>query len=324
MVSAATVNPQAYEAYLQGRYLLNRRTSEALHKSVQYFQKAIQLDPHYAVAYSGLADSHLTLLDLGQLSTEVATREADAAARKALQIDDALAEAHSSLGHSAFHQFDWPTTETEFRRALELSPNYVLAHHYYANYLTVVGRTEEALSEARSALLLDPVSLPAGANLSNLLYFARRYEEAIAQAIHVLEIDPTFYRAYMDLGRAYEQQKNLSKAIAAFRKIVTASARSPAYLMDLAHAYALAGQRRKASQLLQELQRLSRKRYVAPYSIAVVLAGLGDKEQTLAWLEKAYSARDEMLPFLRVDPRLAFLHADDRFQGLVRRMKFPD
>ena len=323
LVSAAAVNPRAYEAYLQGRYLLNRRTSEALHKSVQYFQKAIERDPHYAIAYAGLADSYLTLLDLGHLSTDDATSQADAAARKALRIDDTLAEAHSSLGHSAFHQFSWPTTETEFRRALELNPNYALAHHYYANYLTVVGRTEEALSEARSALLLDPVSLPAGANLSNLLYFARRYEEAMEQAIHVLEIDPTFYRAYMDLGRAYEQQKQLSQAIAAFRKLVAASRRTPAYLMDLAHAYAQAGERRKAAQLLKELRKLSRKRYVAPYSIAVVFAGFGDKEKTLAWLEKAYSARDEMLPFLRVDPRLAFLNADRRFQSLVRRMKFP-
>jgi len=167
------------------------------------------------------------------------------------------------------------------------------------------------------------VSLPAGANLSNLLYFARRYEEAMEQAIHVLEIDPTFYRAYMDLGRAYEQLKKPSQAIASFRKLVAASRRSPAYLMDLAHAYAQAGERRKAAQLLKELRKLSRKRYVAPYSIAVVFAGFGDKEKTLAWLEKAYSARDEMLPFLRVDPRLAFLNADRRFQSLVRRMKFP-
>lgn len=324
MVGTTAVNPQAYEAYLQGRYLLNRRTSEALHKSVQYFQKAIQRDPRYAVAYAGLADSYLTLLDSGQLSTDDATRKADAAARKALQIDDTLAEAHSSLGHSAFHQFDWPTTKTELRRALELNPNCVLAHFYYANYLGVVGRTEEALAEGRSALALDPVSLPAGTNLSNLLYHARRYEEAIEQAFRVLEIDPTFYRAYEDLGMAYEQQRNLPQAVAAFRKVVTASNRSPTYLAHLAHAYALTGERRKAARLLQELQKVSEKRRVPPYAFAVVFAGLEDKEQTLAWLEKAYVARDEALPFLRVNPRLAFLHADGRFRDLVRRMNFPE
>lgn len=178
-------------------------------------------------------------------------------------------------------------------------------------------------SEARSALRLDLVSLPAGASLSNLLYFAQRYEEAMQQADHVLEIDPTFYRAYMDLGRACEQQEKFSQAIAAFRKTVVASGRSPAYLGDLAHAYALARERTKPAQLLQELQELSKKRHVAPYAIAVVFAGLRDKEGTLAWLEKAYSARDEMLSFLRVDPRLAFLRADPRFQDLVRRMEFP-
>ena len=178
-------------------------------------------------------------------------------------------------------------------------------------------------SEARSALRLDLVSLPAGASLSNLLYFAQRYEEAMQQAVYVLEIDPTFYCAYMDLGRAGEQQEKFSQAIAAFRKPVVASGRSPAYLGDLAHAYALARERTKAAQLLQELQKLSKKRHVALYAIAVVFAGFRDKEGTLAWLEKAYSARDEMLSFLRVDPRLDFLRADPRFQDLVRRMEFP-
>jgi len=178
--------------------------------------------------------------------------------------------------------------------------------------------------EARSALALDPVSLPAGANLANLLYHARRYKEALEQAFHVLEIDPTFYRAYEDLGKAYEQQRKLPQAIAAFRKIVSASGHNPAYVAHLAHAYALAGERRKAARLLQELQKRSAKQHVAPCAFAVVFAGLGDKKQTLSWLEKAYTARDEMLPFLRVDPRLAFLHDDSRFQSIVRRMKFPE
>jgi len=323
VVRAAVVDPQAYEACLQGRYLLNRRTLEGMHKSVRYFQKAIQCDPYYAAAHAGLADSYLTLLDYGHLSTDDATRQADAAARKALEIDDTLAEAQTSLGHSAFHQFNWPMTERAYRRALQLNPNYASAHYYYANYLTAVGRAEEALAEARSALALDPVSLPAGANLSNLLYLAGHYEEATEQALRVLEIDPTFYRAYEDLGRTYEQQRKLPQAIAAFRKVVAASGRSPAYLAHLAHAHGLAGERRKAAQLLQEMQKRSKTKYVAPHAFAVVFAGLGDKVQTLAWLEKAYLARDEMLPFLRVNPRLAFLHADPRFQDLVRRMKFP-
>ena len=324
LVGAAVVDPQAYEAYLQGRSLLNRRTFEALNKSVQYFQKAIQRDPHYAVAYAGLADSYLALMDCGHLSADDATSKADAAARKAVQIDDTLAEAHTSLGHSAFHRFNWPTTEMEYRRAVELNPNYAAAHYYYSNYLSAVGRAEEALAEARIALALDPVSLVASSNLSDLLYNAGRYEQAVEQALRVLEVDPTFYRAYGDLGRAYEQQGKLPQAMAAFRKIVTASGRSPAYLPQLAHAYGLAGERERATKLLQELQRLSKRQHVAPHAFAVVFAGLGDKEQTLAWLQKAFTARDEALPFLRVNPRLAFLHDDARFQDLVLRMKFPE
>jgi non-specific serine/threonine protein kinase len=322
LASAAAVDPQAYEAYLQGRYLLNRRTLDALQKSLRYFKKAIQRDPQYAAAYAGLADSYLTLLDTGQLSADDATKKADAAAQKALQLDDALAEAHSSLGHSAFHQFNWLTTETEYRRALELNPNYVPAHFYYSNYLAVVGRMEESLAEARLALALDPVSLPAGSNLSNLLYHAGRYDEAVKQAFRVLEIDPTFYRAYEDLGNAYEQQGKLTQALAAFRKMAK-TGRGSSYLAHLAHAYALAGQRKKTAKLLVELQKLSKKRHVASSSFATVYAGLGDKEQTLAWLERSYVARDEMLPFLRVNPKLVFLRGEPRFRNLVRRMKFP-
>jgi len=323
VVSAPVVNPQAYEALLQGRYLLNRRTFEGLQKSVQLFKKAIRSDPHYAVAYAELAGSYLILLDYGHLSTNEATRKADAAARKALQLDDTLTEAHTSLGHSAFHQFNWPAAETEYRRALELNPNDVSAHYYYANYLMAAGRPAEAIAEARSALLLDPVSLPARTNLSSLLHLAGRYEEATEQALHVLELDPTFYRAYQDLGRAYEQQRKLPQAIAAFRKIVTASGRDPACIAHLAHAYALTGKRGRAAKLLQEIQKLAKKNHVAPNVFAIVFAGLGDKEQTLGWLEKAYATRDGMLPFLRVNPRLAFLRTDRRFQDLVRRMKFP-
>jgi len=261
-------------------------------------------------------------LDTGQLSADDATKKADAAAQKALQLDDALAEAHSSLGHSAFHQFNWLTTEKEYRRALELNPNYVPAHFYYSNYLIAASRTEESLAEARLALALDPVSLPAGANLSNLLYHAGRYDEAVEQSFRVLEIDPTFYRTYEDLGNAYEQQGKLTQAIAAFRKMA-ASGRGSSYLAHLAHAYALDGQRKKAAKLLQELKQLAKKRHVAPSSFALVFAGLRDREQTLAWLEKAYVARDEMLPFLRVNPKLTFLRRERRFQDLIRRMKLP-
>ncbi|PYU20439.1 MAG: hypothetical protein DMG30_21055 [Acidobacteria bacterium] len=321
--SAGTVNPQAYEAYLKGRYLLNRRTLETLQKSVQYFKKSIEYDPHYAVGYAGLADSYLTHHDMGHLPPREATTKAKAAAGKALRMDETLAEAHTSLGHAYFHEFDWPAADRDFKRAIKLNPNYANAHFYYANYLIAVGQRNEAIAEARWAQTLDPVSLPAGTNLAAILCFAGHYTEAIEHSLRVLEMDSSFARAYEDLGRAYEQQRMYPQAIAAFEKAVEFSGRSSRDLASLAHAFAIAGKQREALELLEELRELSKKRYVSPYSFALVFVGLGNKSQALAWLEKAYKGLDGALPFIKVNPRLAPLHCDSRFQNLVRRMNFP-
>ncbi|HVH71896.1 MAG TPA: winged helix-turn-helix domain-containing protein, partial [Candidatus Dormibacteraeota bacterium] len=223
LAKVAVVSPQAYEAYLKGRYLLNRRTLEALQKSVQYFKKSIEHDPHYSVAFAGLADSYLTHHDLGHLSPSEATTKAKAAARKALGMDETLAEAHTSLGHAHFHEFDWLAAGRDFKRAIKLNPNYANAHFYYANYLVALGQMNEAIAEARCAQALDPVSLPAGTNLAAILFFAGHYAEAVEEALRVLEIDPTFARAYEDLGRAYEQQGMYAQGIAAFGKAVERS-----------------------------------------------------------------------------------------------------
>jgi TolB-like protein/Flp pilus assembly protein TadD len=321
--SAGTVNPQAYDAYLKGRYLLNRRTLEALQKSVQYFKKSIEHDPHYAVAFAGLADSYLTHHDMGHLPPREATAKAKAAARKALGMDETLAEAHTSLGHAHFHEFNWLAADRYFKRAIKLNPNYANAHFYYANYLIAVGRKDEAIAEALCAQTLDPVSLPAGTNLAIILYFAGHYTEAVEASLRVLEIDPSFGRAYEDLGRTYEQQGIYSQAVAAFEKAVEYSGRNSRDLASLAHAFAIAGKQRAALKLLQELRELSKKRYVSPYSFALVFAGLGNKNQALAWLEKAYKGRDGALPFIKVNPRLAPLHSETHFQDLVRRLNFP-
>jgi TolB-like protein/Tfp pilus assembly protein PilF len=320
LASAGAINPEAFEAYLKGRYLLNRRTLEALQNSVRYFERAIQHDPHYAVGYAGLADSYLTLQDFGYLPAREATTKAKAVAGKALRMDETLAEAHTSLGHAYFHEFNWLAAEREFERAIELNPNYVMAHFYYANFLIAVGRVDEAIAEARCAQALDPVSLPAGTNLSNMFYHAGRYQEAVEQSLKVLEIDPTFYRAHDDLGRAYEQQGEHQQAIAAFQKALASSGRSSAYLAQLAHAYAVVGKRSEAMKLLQELKQVSKKRYVSPYAFALVFAGLGNKTQAFSWLERAYTARDGALPFLKVNPRFAPLHSDPRFCKLLRRI----
>jgi TolB-like protein/Flp pilus assembly protein TadD len=323
LASAAALNPQAYEAYLKGRYLVSRRTLEALQKSIRYFRRSIELDPHYPVAYAGLADSYLTLQDMGYLSSVEAMAEAKAASVKALRMDETLAEAHTALGHAHFHEFNWVAAEKELKRAIQLNPNYANAHFYYANYLICTGQVGEAIAEARCAQVLDPVSLPTGTNLSSILWYAGRLEEAVVESFRVLEIDPSFARGYEDLGRAYEQQGMYSEAIAAFEEAVASSKRSPRNLSSLAHVYAIAGKRRDALRLVQELKEISRKRYASPYAFAVVFAGLGNKNQAFAWLQRAYKEHDSALPFLKVNPRLAPLHADSRFRDLVRRMSFP-
>jgi len=323
LASRGTVNPQAYEAYLKGRFLLNRRTVEAIQKSIQYFRKSIELDPHHTVALAGLADAYLTHHDLGHLPPREATTKAKTAARKALEMDETLAEAHSSLGHAYFHEFNWLAADRGFKRAIELDPNYANAHYYYANYLICVGHKDEAVAEARCAQTLDPVSLPAGTNLAAILSFAGQYTEAIEESSRVLEIDSGFARAYEDLGRAYEQQRMYPQAIAAFEKAVEYSGRSSRDLASLAYAYGIAGNQKEALKLLQEIKGLSRKSYVSPYSFALIFTGLGKKSQALAWLEKAYKARDGAIPFINENPRLAPLHSDSHFRDLVRRMNLP-
>jgi tetratricopeptide (TPR) repeat protein len=323
LATIGTVNPQAYEAYLKGRYLLNRRTLEAIQKSIQYFMKSIEHDPRYAVAFAGLADSYLTHHDLGHLPPREATTKAKAAARKALEMDATLAEAHTSLGHAYFHEFNWLAADRGFQRAIELDPNYANAHYYYANYLICVGHKNEAIAEARCAQTLDPVSLPAGTNLAAILSFAGHFTEAVEVSLKVLEVDPGFARAYEDLGRAYEQLRMHSQAVAAFAKAVECSGRSSRDLASLAYAFAIAGKQKEALKLLQEIKGLSRKSYVSPYSFALVFTGLGNQREALAWLEKAYKARDGAIPFIRENPRLAPLHSDSHFRDLVRRLNFP-
>jgi tetratricopeptide (TPR) repeat protein len=324
LAGASVICPQAYEAYLKGRFLLNRRTQEALQKSVSYFKKSIEHDPHYAVAYAGLADSYLVLQDFGYLLPRQATGKAKVAAGKAVGMDETLAEAHTSLGHALFHQFNWPAAEREFQRAIELNSNYADARFYYSNYLVAMGRSAHAIAEARCALAVDPVSLPAGCNLAFILAHAGHYKEAIQESLRVLEIDPNYARAHEDIGRAYEQQGMYRQAVTAFEKAVACSGRSALYLASLAHACALAGQEKEARKLLQELKDVSNTRYVPPFFIALAYSGLGNQSQALAWLDRAYRGRDHHLSWLKVNPRLQPLHSDSRFRDLVRRMKFPE
>ena len=321
--SVSSVDPQAYEAFLKGRYLWNKRTVETLQKSIECFEKAIQIDPSYAAAHAGLADSYLTLQDDGYLSTLEATVKAKRAAGKALRMDETLAEPHISLAHAHFHLFNWSVAEREFIRGIELNPSYATAHFYYANYLLAVGRTEEAVAEARRALTLDPVSLPTQSNMAMMFYGARQYDQSIDQSLKALEMDSNFVRSHEDLGRAYEQKGMYGQAITEFQKALALSGRGTAYIASLAHGYALAGKRSEATRLLQELKQISSKKYVSPYALALASVGLGNIDEALDWLEKGYLERSAALPFLKVNPRLAPLHADPRFQDLLRRIGLP-
>ena len=317
---SSIVSAEAYESYLKGRYLWNKRTREALRNSIRCFEKSIQIDPAYAAAYAGLADSYLTLQDQGYLLTLQATAEAKRAASQALRIDETLAEPHISLAHAHFREFDWRAAEKEFQRGIELNPNYAIAHFYYANYLLVMEQFEEAIAEARHAEALDPVSLAAGTNTATALYFAGRYDESIQHSLQVLETDPRFVGAYEDLGRAYLEKGMIDDSIAAFQKAVEGSGRSPHYVASLAHAFAVARYEKKARTLLRELHQSGKKTYVSPYAFALVETGLGHKDEAFAWLETAYEQRSSALPFIKINPRVAPLRSDPRFQSLLRRL----
>lgn len=319
LTSVRVVNPDAYECYLKGRYFWNRRTKDALERSLEYFRQATVADGAYAAAYAGLADCYLRLLDYSYLSPQEACELAGAAALKALEIDETLAEAHTSLAHTALHEFDWLGAEVSFRRAVASNPGYGTAHYYYANFLAAVGRFEEAVAEARQALALDPVAVSVILNAAFIEYIAGRLDQAHVLVERAQEIDADFVHSHYYSGLIYQQQRS-DEAIGAFRKAVSRGASAKA---ALGHACALAGKRQEALTLLHELQHQARTEYVSSYDIALVLIGLGDINQAFALLDKAFVERASGLAFLRSDPRLNSLHDDPRFQALARRLNFP-
>jgi len=320
IAASASISADAYEAYLRGRYLWNQRTLEALQKSIKQFEKAIRTDSNYAAAFAGMADSYLTLQDDGYLPTLEATAAAKRAASEAIRHDKTLAEPHISLAHAYFHEFNWCAAEREFKRGLELNPNYAIGHFYFANYFLAQGQLENALAEAQHAKALDPVSLPVRSNTAMALYYAGQYDQAIEQCLQVLEIDPDFCRSYEDLGRVYWKKGMRGEAIRAFKKAVRCSSRGSLYVAQLAQAYAAEGRREDALHLLEELTERARERYVSPYAFALVHTGMGNKDQAFAWLSRAYDERASTLPFLKTNPALASLHSDPRFHTLIRRM----
>ncbi|MDQ3742959.1 MAG: tetratricopeptide repeat protein [Acidobacteriota bacterium] len=315
-----TEDVEAYQAYLKGRYFWNKRTEEGMRKGVECFRRAIELDPLYALAYAGLADSY-NLLGIYNVS---APREifpkARAAAVKALEIDDTLAEAHTSLAHVLqYFDWDWSGAEREYRRALELNPDYATTHHWYANYLITMGRHTEAMEEMRRAQRLDPLSPIIEGNIGNHLYYTRRYDQAIKHFQKMLEMEPDFYGTHSNLGGVYEQKGMYEEAISEFEKALALDDNLSTRAW-LGHAYAIAGQTAAAHEVINDLKERAESRYISPYDIAMIYVGLGEREQAFAWLDRAYKDRSDSLVWLQIDPRLDSIRSDPRLIDLTERV----
>ncbi|HEY8186956.1 MAG TPA: protein kinase, partial [Pyrinomonadaceae bacterium] len=318
-----TENNEAYQLYLKGRFYWNKRTGDSLKKSIEYFNQAIEKDPSFALAYAGLADCYL--VPANPLPPREKMPKAKAAAMRALELDETLAEAHTSLARVAHvYTWDWPGAEKEFKRALELNPRYATAHQWYGGYLETMGRYDEAMAERKLAQELDPFSLVINFEAGLAFYFARNYDQAIDQFQKTLELDPNFLPAHGSLAAAYEQKGMYDKATAEFKDLTFKGSEWPMGVATLGHIYAVSGKKDEAQAVLNQLKDRSSQEYVPANSIALVYAGLGDKDQAFAWLERAYEERAfAIAQGLKRDPRWDSLRSDPRFADLVRRIGVP-
>jgi len=321
-----TANPEAYQLYLKGRYYWNKRNEESLKRGIDYFQQALAKDPNYALAYSGLADSYSALGSnfLSALLPRDAMLKTKLAAQKALELDDTLAEAHASLADAKFRgDWDWSGAEREFKRAIELNPNYAEAHEWNSVYLVAMGRFEESFAEGKRAQALEPVSPRVSAILGLDYYFARQYDHAIEECQRALDLDPNFLFAHWMLGLAYANKSMYEQAIAESRKAVELSRHGPGAVGVLGFAYAASGRRNDAQQVLSELKDVAKRRYVSPYVVAVIYARLGERDAAFDWLEKAYGDGAYGILFLKSAPEWDGLRSEPRFQDIMRRVGLP-
>ena len=319
-----TNNPEAYQLYLKGRFYWNKRTEDGIKRGIEHFQLAIDKDPTYALAYVGLAECYAVLQGYSSGSSQEFYPKAEAAARKALELDDTLAEAHASLAF-CFLAYDWnlAASEKEFKRTIELNPNYATAHQWYgSSLLSILGRFDEAIAEGRQAQVLDPVSLVINMDLGDIFIYARQYDNAIEQLQKTVEMDRNWYSSRLGLGFAYESKGSYAEAIAEYQK-ATQLDEDPFALAYLAHAYGASGDRERALRALDHLKEIARHRPVSPFSLALVYAGLGQNEQAVEWLEKSYQDRAFMdVGYIKVDPRFDSLRSNARFAELERKMGF--
>jgi TolB-like protein/Tfp pilus assembly protein PilF len=322
MSKEPTANSEAYELYLKGRFYWNKRTGADLLKAIDYFNQAIAKDPNYALAYSGLADSYLLLPPYGAAAPKDSVPQAKVAVKKALELDDTLAEAHASSARiiSGF-DFDSIKAIAEFKRALQLNPNYATAHHWFGSGpLLALGQFDESIAEAKRSIELDPLSLINNADFGNDYYYARRYDEAIAQLRQTVEMEPRFYLARYYLGQALQAKGQLFEAIAEYRRAAEVND-DPFVLALLGQAYARVGQQAEANKILAQLNQEAKSRYVGAYGLGLIFLGLGDKNRAMDELERAYRENDgNDIYNIRIDPMLDDLRGDPRFEALAEKI----
>ena len=322
LIKNYTENLEAYSLYLQGRNSWNKRDEANLTKSIEYFEKAIEIDPNYALAYAGLGDAYYVLGQNGIWSPEKALPKAKAAALKALEIDNKLAEAHTSLaGIMVDYEWDFAGAEKEFKLAIELKPNYATAHAWYAGLFSGLGLHEEAIREVKIARNLDPLSPRIGQNVGIYLYYARRYDQAIEELNKALEVDPNHAAIYETLGWAYEAMGKYNEAVKSYLRFIELIGGSKDRDTDMASCYALMGKQEEARRILNNAIEYSKKNYHSPENIAEVFAVLGEKDQTFVWLEKALRERDpRLIESLKNQHRFDPVRSDPRFTDLLRRI----
>ncbi len=315
---------EAYRLYLQGRYNWNKRTVEGLRQGIDYFGQAIQRDQDYGLAYAGLADCYLLLNVYNVASADDSYPKAEAAANRALSINSNLAEAHTSLAFVTYrYRLKWDEAEQHFRKAIALNPSYATAHQWYASYLVVMGRMNEAVTEAKTAHDLEPFSLTIYSDYVRTLYYAGQLDQAQSEASKLIEMDRSFARGYYELGLVLEAQGALDRAIDSFRNALKMSPDNVTALSALGHAQALAGKKSDAERAIARLQELAKQQYVSPFQTAIIYAGLDDRKLALDWLEKSRAERFNWLPFLQVDPVFKNLRADERFVELSKSLGLP-
>lgn len=320
--SSQMVNPAAHEAYLKGLYYWNKRTPEGLRKAMQYFQQAIDVDRSYALAYAGLSYTYAFAPELG-VATQIAKEKQKLAALKAVELDERLPEAHTALAAALGDEWNWSKAESEYKRAIELNPNYATARHWYSIQLSVLGSHDQAIEEAKRALELDPMSLIIQANLGGRYLRAGRYDDAIQECQKAVEMDADFVVAHDCMGFARVQKGELQDAIAEFKIANQLSKGDPESLSALGFAYAVSGKTTDANNIIRELKASSAGKYSPAYYIALVEAGLGRKDNALSALERAYENRSTELPFAKTEPMLASLRSDPRFSELLKRVGLP-